>query len=53
MKKYQVLRKIGTCSASVVREFDVMDDACLFISLLTRSEVNKSTTYYMVAVIAI
>ena len=50
MKKYAVMKKIGTFNASVEREFDNIDDARMFKNLLVTSETGK-WEYYLVEVL--
>lgn len=50
MKKYAVMKKIGTFSATVVREFDTIDDARMFKNLLVASEAGE-WKYYLVEVL--
>lgn len=53
MKKYQVLKKIGTWDATVEREFDEEDDARLFMALLQKGETNKSVKLYVSKIISV
>ena len=46
MKKFVVLRKIGSFAATVVREFDKPEPAAIFCSLLASSELNEFTKYF-------
>lgn len=50
MKKFVVLRKIGSFAATVVREFDQQEPAAIFCSLLIASEPNEFTKYYVAEV---
>lgn len=50
MKKYAVMKKIGTFNASVEREFDNIDDARMFKNLLVTSETGK-WEYYLIEVL--
>jgi len=51
MKKYAVLKKIGTFSATVEREFNNIDDARMFKNLLVVSEEKGNNQYYLVEVL--
>ena len=53
MKKYAVLKKIGSFSASVDREFDNIDDARMYKNLCVVSEesVNIKWDYFVVEVL--
>lgn len=48
MKKFAVLQKIGSFSASVVREFDKYDDAEAFRALMCCSEDSDRIEYFTV-----
>lgn len=50
MKKYAVLKKIGTFGARVERDFDNIDDARMFKNLLVTSE-HEGWEYYLVEVL--
>ena len=49
MKKFAVLKKVGSFGAMVEREFDSYVDAAAFASLLVSSEDSKSVRYYIVS----
>lgn len=51
MKKFAVLKKIGTFSAQVEREFDNIDDARMFRNLLNVSKTSEHIEYYIVEVL--
>lgn len=51
MKKYIVLHKIGTFSASEERQFDNLDDARMFRNLLNNSKDADYHEYYIAEVI--
>lgn len=51
MKKFQVLRKIGSFNATAVREFDYEADALLMATLLAKSETHATTKYFVSKVI--
>ena len=51
MKKYMVLKKVGTFSADEVRQFDNLDDARMFRNLLSSSEENERIQYNIVEVL--
>jgi hypothetical protein len=51
MKKFQVLRKIGSFNATAVREFDYEADALLMATLLAKSEMHATTKYFVSKVI--
>ena len=51
MKKYMILKKIGTFSADEVRQFDNLDDARMFRNLLNTSEEYERTQYFIVEVL--
>lgn len=50
MKKYAVMKKIGTFSATVDREFDNIDDARMYRNLCVASE-SGNWQYYVVEVL--
>lgn len=50
MKRFAVLKKIGTFSATVAREFDNIDDARMFKNLLAASESGQ-WEYYVAEVL--
>lgn len=50
MKKYIVIKKIGSFPADEVRQFDNLDDARQFKNLLASSE-NGNWNYYVVEVL--
>lgn len=50
MKKFAVLKKIGSFNATVEREFNNIDDARMFKNLLTTSE-SGGWEYYVVEVL--
>lgn len=52
MKKFAVLKKIGSFPATVEREFDDIDDALNFEVLMNKTEDNKHISYTTVADIA-
>lgn len=51
MKKYMVIKKIGSFSADEVRQFDNLDDARQFKYLMTVSEGYDRCNYYVVEVL--
>lgn len=51
MKKYMVIKKIGSFNADEVRQFDNLDDARQFKNLLASSEDYKKCNYYVVEVL--
>lgn len=51
MKKYQVLRKIGSFDAIAVRGFDNEVDAILMATLLAKSESHETTKYFVYTII--
>lgn len=51
MKKYAVLRKIGSFNASVEREFDDFETAVAFAAILTASEEHNHTTYHVAEIL--
>lgn len=51
MKKFVVLKKIGTFSAQAEREFDNIDDARMFRNLLNVSKTSEYIEYYVVEVL--
>lgn len=50
MKKYAVMKKIGTFSATVDREFDKLDDARMYRNLCVVSESGNGK-YYVIEVL--
>ena len=51
MKKYMILKKVGTFSADEVRQFDNLDDARMFRNLLNASEEYERTQHFIVEVL--
>ena len=51
MKKYMVIKKIGSFNADEVRQFDNLDDARQFRNLLALSEEYERCNYYVVEVL--
>lgn len=51
MKKYMILKKVGTFSADEVRQFDNLDDARMFRNLLNTSEDCKHVEFIVVEVL--
>ena len=51
MKRYMILKKIGTFSADEVRQFDNLDDARMFRNLLNTSEDCKHVEFIVVEVL--
>lgn len=49
MKKFAVLKKVGTFGAEVEREFDDIDDALSFEVLMAKTEDNERVSYTTVA----
>lgn len=51
MKRYMILKKVGTFSADEVRQFDNLDDARMFRNLLNTSEDCKHVEFIVVEVL--
>ena len=51
MKQFAVLKKIGSFGATVVREFDNVESASQFATLLKESEETDYTTFHVVKVL--
>ena len=47
MKKFAVLQKIGIFNATVIREFDNVDDAKDYAKLMRKSEDNERIGYFI------
>ena len=51
MKRYMILKKVGTFSADEVRQFDNLDDGRMFRNLLNTIEDCKHVEFIVVEVL--